>query len=99
MSLSVTASSVPGELPKQFIAILLGIAIFLVLGWYLRDLDRAKKIRWLMLGLAVGLLLFNIVFGTTKYGAENWVSFGAFSMQPSELVKIAFVYAGAATFE
>ncbi len=99
LSLAITASSAAGEVAKQFIAILLGVGLFLVLGWYLRDLDRAKKIRWLMLAFAVALLLFNIIFGTTKYGAENWVTLGPFSLQPSELVKLAFVYAGAATLD
>lgn len=97
LSLAVTASSVPSELPKQFIAVMMGLGIFLVLGWYLRDLDRAKRIRNLMLGLAAALLVFNFIFGTNKYGAQNWVTLGALSIQPSELVKIAFVYAGAAT--
>lgn len=38
---------VPDELPKQLIAILMGLAIFIVLGFFLRDLTRAQKVRWL----------------------------------------------------
>ena len=45
------------------------------------------------------MLVLNIIFGTTKYGAQNWVSLGGLSVQPSEVVKIAFVYAGAATLD
>ncbi len=99
LSLAVTATAAPGLVFKQFIAICLGIGLFLVLCWYLQDLNRTKKIRWLMVALGVFLLLFNIIFGTTKYGAQNWVSLGGLSVQPSELVKIAFVYAGAATLD
>ena len=41
----------------------------------------------------------NIVLGTNKYGATNWVKLGGFSVQPSELVKIAFIFIGAATLD
>lgn len=99
LSLAITATAAPNSVLKQFIAICLGIVLFLILCWYLQDLNRTKKIRWLMVALGVFLLLFNIIFGTTKYGAQNWVSLGGFSVQPSELVKIAFVYAGAATLD
>ncbi|MEE0776116.1 MAG: FtsW/RodA/SpoVE family cell cycle protein [Bacillota bacterium] len=99
LSLAVTASSNPDAVFKQLVAILLGIGLFLVLCWYLRDLDRAKKIRWPLIILSVILLLINIVFGTTKYGAQNWVSFGGFSIQPSEVVKLFFIFAGAATLD
>ena len=32
-------------------------------------------------------------------GARNWLEFGGFSFQPSELVKVAYVYVGAATLD
>lgn len=48
LSLAVTGSTVPDELPKQLIAILMGLAIFIVLGFFLRDLTRAQKVRWFM---------------------------------------------------
>lgn len=99
LSLAITASSVPSEVFKQLIAIGLGIGLFLVLCWYLRDLERAKKIRMPLMIFAVVLLLINIFFGTTKYGAQNWVSFGGLSVQPSELVKLIFIFAGAATLD
>ena len=37
--------------------------------------------------------------GTFKFGATNWVSIGGFTVQPSELVKIVFIYIGAATLD
>ena len=51
------------------------------------------------MAVSVLLLLVNLVFGTTKYGAANWVSIGGFTIQPSELVKIVFIYVGAATLD
>lgn len=99
LSLSVTASSAPGSVPKQMAAIILGMVIFLVLGIFLRDLERVKKIRWLMAGGAVGLLSLSLVLGQVKYGAANWISLGGVSFQPSELAKICYIFAGAATLE
>ena len=99
LSLSVTASSAPGSLPKQFLAILLGLLLFVVLGLFLRDLSRTQKIRWLMAAAAIGLLGLTLVAGTTKYGAANWISLGGISFQPSELAKICYIFAGSATLD
>lgn len=99
LCLSVTASSVPGSLFKQFLAILLGLILFLVLGLFLRDLRRVQKNRWLMAAGAIGLLGFTLVFGHSKYGAVNWISIGGMSFQPSEIAKICYIFAGAATLE
>lgn len=97
LSLAITASSVPEAVLKQLIAVVLGIVIFLILGWYLRDLQRAKKLRTPLMIIAVALFAFNLIFGSTLYGAKNWIIIGSFSFQPSEIIKIAFIYAGAAT--
>ena len=99
LSLSVTASSNTPALPKQFICVLLGLAIFLVLGVFLRDLDRVKKLRWFMAAAAIGLLGVTLVLGSAKFGAKNWISFAGFSLQPSELAKICYIFAGAATLD
>ena len=32
------------------------------------------------------------VFGKSMYGATNWISIGGFSLQPSELAKVVFVF-------
>ncbi|MBQ7778091.1 MAG: FtsW/RodA/SpoVE family cell cycle protein [Oscillibacter sp.] len=99
LSLAVTASSAPGSLFKQFMAILLGLILFLVLGLFLRDLSRVQKIRWLMAAGAIGLLGITLVLGTAKYGAVNWISIGGMSFQPSEIAKICYIFAGSATLE
>lgn len=99
LGLAVTATSAPSEMIKQLITIVLGMALFLGLCWYLRDLDRAMKTRKLLVIASVILLLINIFLGTNKYGATNWVSLGGFTFQPSELVKIAYILVGAATLD
>ncbi len=99
LSLAVTASSVPDSLFKQFLAILLGLILFLVLGIFLRDLERVQKIRWVMAAAAIGLLGITLVIGSRKYGAVNWISIGPMSFQPSEIAKICYIFAGSATLE
>ncbi len=99
LSLSVTASSAPESLFKQFIAILLGLTLFLVLGLFLRDLERVRKTRWLMAAGAIGLLGITLLIGNSKYGAVNWISIGPLSFQPSEIAKICYIFAGSATLE
>ena len=99
VGLSVTASSSPQAMYKQFVSIVLGLIIFLVLGWFLRDLKRADLMRWPMAAAAIALLLFTIVAGSVVGGAKNWVFIGNLSIQPSELAKLCFIYAGTATLD
>lgn len=99
LSLAVTASAYPGSVFKQAVCVILGLGLFFGLCWYLRDLNRAKKITYILMAVSVFLLIINLALGTIKYGAQNWVQIGGFSFQPSELVKIVFVYVGAATLD
>lgn len=99
IGLSVAASSAPQSMFKQVILLLAGVFAFLVLGFWLRDLKRVKALRLPAAICAVGLLAVNIVFGTALFGAKNWLSIGGFSFQPSEFVKIVYIYAGAATMD
>ena len=104
LSLAVTCSSNTGALFKQFLCVVLGLVLFLVLGIFLRDLDRTREIRWVMAGAAIVLLSLTVVLyaaGLTeaKYGAANWLSIGGVSVQPSEIAKICYIFAGAATLD
>ncbi len=99
LGFSIIASSTPAELPKQLFALWLGLAVFLVVGWSLRDLERAKLVRYFATGAGLLLLTGNLVFGTEINGAKNWIYIGSLSFQPSELVKICFIFAGTSTLD
>lgn len=99
LDLAVTASSAPGSLYKQLLAIILGLLLFLTLGLFLRDLGRVQRNRWLMAASSIGLLAVTLVLGHSKYGAVNWISVGSLSFQPSEIAKICYIFAGSATLE
>ena len=47
----------------------------------------------------IGFLLITLIFGKEIYGAKNWLVIGGFSIQPSELSKLCFVFVGASTMD
>ncbi len=99
LSLAVVASSAPAKLPKQLAAILAGLVLFLLLCGVLRDLDRVRRLRWAAAAGAMGLLVLTLALGSAKFGATNWIALGPLSLQPSELAKVLYIFAGAATLE
>ena len=99
IGLSVVTSKVPSSTIKQFAALVLGIILYVVIIWSLRDLERAKKIRYVAAAAGLGLLAINLVLGVSIYGAKNWIMIGGVSFQPSELVKVCFIFAGASTMD
>ena len=99
IGLGVCASADPGELYKQLVAMGIGIAIFLTLGVLLRDLERAKKLRYVAAAAGILLFLANLALGKEINGSRSWISLGSFSFQPSEMVKICFVLAGTSTMD
>ena len=99
IGLSIIASSVPDEMFRQMIIVFAGVVAFFVLGWWLRDLDRTKTMRLPLAILSVLILGAVLVIGREQYGAKNWIFIGSMSIQPSEFVKVAFIYVGAATLD
>lgn len=99
IGLCVAGSAVPQSLYKQFLAMLLGLAMFCTLEYILKDIERTMKLRYLIGGLAIGLLALNLILGVSRGGAKNWIDLGFVTIQPSEFVKVAFVFAGCATLE
>ena len=89
----------PAETVKQLISMMIGVVTFLILGWSLRDLERAKVVRYLATVAGVGFLVVTLLVGTEFYGAKCWIIIGGVSLQPSELSKVCFVFAGASTMD
>ena len=75
----------------------MGVVTYLIIGWSLRDLERAKVIRYIAAVAGVGFLLVTLAMGTTINGAKGWLIIGPLSLQPSELSKVCFVFVGAST--
>ena len=99
IGVSVTASAAPQDMFRQSLLILAAFVLFVLLGLWLRDLRRVERTRTLAAVLALGLLALNILTSDSVNGAKSWLQIAGFSFQPSELVKVAYLYAGASTLE
>ncbi len=99
MGMNVIAATVPGEAMKQVAAMVLGLCVFFALGWSLRDLERAKQVRYIATVAGIGFLVITLLFGKEFHGAKNWLVIGGISIQPSELSKVCFVFVGASTMD
>ncbi len=99
MGMAAIAAVEPEEATKQLFALVLGLVVFLVVGWALRDLERAKKMRYLAAVGGIGLLMVTMLFGKEYNGAKNWLIIGSMSFQPSEISKVCFVFVGASTMD
>ena len=99
LGMSVAASSTPGDMLKQILLTIAAVALFALLGWWLRNLERTMAARTTVAIGAILLMLVNIAFSDAVLGARNWLSFGGLSLQPSELVKVGYIYVGASTLD
>lgn len=99
MAMAVICSTSPGEAVKQLVAVGLGLVFFLTVGWSLRSLERAKRIRYVAAVAGMSLLVATLLFGQVYYGAKNWIVIHGISLQPSEIAKVCFVYVGASPLE
>lgn len=99
IGLGIVASIYPGGALKQFFAILLGVVGFCVLLTLLRFVDTIKVFRYMLAVGAIGLLALTLLIAEPTNGALSWVNIAGISLQPSELVKVAFIFVGAVTLE
>ena len=99
MGMAAIAAVKPGEALKQLVALAMGLGLFLLIGWSLRDLERAKRMRYYAAAAGIAFLLITLLFGKEYHGAKNWLVIGGMSFQPSELSKVCFVFVGASTMD
>ena len=84
---------------KQVVAVVLGLIVFIALLVVMRRTDIVMKLRMPVAVCAVGLLIVNLALAKYTNGALNWITIGSLSVQPSEFVKIAFIFVGAASLD
>lgn len=84
---------------KQVVAIALGLILFIFMLVVMRRTDIVMKLRMPVAFAAVGLLVANLALAKYTNGALNWITIGGMSIQPSEFVKLAFIFVGAASLD
>ncbi len=77
---------------RQFIFIAIGSVIMLIIPLCLQKGSLFRKFSALYFVVGVSLLAVVVAIGSTSYGAKLTISIGSFSFQPSEFVKIIFVF-------
>lgn len=100
--ISVIGSVSPSAALKQCLMIVAGVIVYIVMVFLLGNLDLCMKLRLPVAIAALLLLLVNLIIAETTNGARNWITIGGengITLQPSEFVKVAFIFVGAATLE
>ena len=59
----------------------------------------AKKVRYFAAVAGILLLIITLLFGQEFNGAKAWLIIGPLSIQPSELAKVCFVFAGVSAMD
>lgn len=77
---------------KQLIFMAIGFAAALIIPLVLEKISVFRKLTWLYAAVGIFLLLVVAVLGSTSYGAKLSISIAGISVQPSEFVKIIFVF-------
>lgn len=74
---------------RQFLFAGLGILAMM----FMMNIDYWLLRRWANLGLIIcfGLLILVLFIGLERNGSKSWLGIGAFSVQPSEFIKIALI--------
>lgn len=83
----------------QSATMVIGVVLFIFIVWFIRDLDRVVRWRNVIAIGAILLFALNLLLGKIQHGAQNWIVIGHFSIQPSEFIKIAYIFVGASTLD
>ena len=79
LGMAAIATVSPAATIKQLFALIFGILVYLLVGWSLRNLERAKRVRYVAVAAGLGFLLLTLAFGTEHYGAKCWINIGGAS--------------------
>ena len=99
VGITVIGSIKPDDAFKQLLMLIAGVIGFIVLVFLMGDVDLCMRLRLPVAVAAILLLIVNIAIEKVTHGARNWITIFGVTFQPSEFVKVAFIFVGAATLE
>ncbi len=91
LSLYSAAGTFAPYAKPQLIRFAAGFALMLAIA--LTDIRHIARLAWPLYFVSLVMLALVLRFGSVGLGAERWLSFGGFAVQPSELMKPALVLA------
>lgn len=77
---------------RQFIIVLVSMAVAMVIPYFIHRMKELKNLSWLYALLGILPLGVVLVLGNTTYGSKLSYSLFGISFQPSEFIKIIFVF-------
>ena len=77
---------------KQFIIVAIVSMASLIVPFLMSKYEMWKSLTWIYCFVGIGLLASVLIFGSETYGANLSIKIGGFAFQPSEFVKIIFVF-------
>lgn len=83
---------------KQFAIVVVVYLVSLVVPVFMKKMTWLSNLGYVYGAIGIGFLSLVFVIGSTKNGSTNWIQFGGFALQPSEFVKILFVFFLAAMY-
>ncbi len=83
---------------RQFTLAAVATVVTLLVPFFIRHIHFLHKLPYLYAGIGIALLALVAVAGKTDYGAKLAFTFGSVSLQPSEFIKILFVFFVASMF-
>lgn len=77
---------------KQYVIVLISFAVSLMIPYLLTKIRFLKKITWLYAAVGIVLLSAVLILGEVTHGSKISFSLGGVTFQPSEFVKIVFLF-------
>lgn len=77
---------------KQYIIVMLSLIVSLVIPFLMNQIHFLKKMTWIYGAFGITLLSVVLILGEVTHGSKISFSVGGISFQPSEFVKIIFVF-------
>jgi cell division protein FtsW (lipid II flippase) len=77
---------------RQFVFVIAGATVVLIIPYILKKISMFRTLTWVYAAVGILSLAIVAVAGSTSYGAKLSISIAGISVQPSEFVKILFVF-------
>ena len=81
-----------GRAVRQFVFAIVSLIVSIIIIYVLRQIKKIQNLMYVFAGIGIALLLIVSLAGKVEYGAKLSLSFGSISIQPSEFVKLSYLF-------